>query len=40
MTKKEVERKGFIQLILSTCYSSPKKVRAGTQAGQKPRNWS
>jgi len=27
-------RKGFIQLTLPHCCSSPKEVRAGTQAGQ------
>jgi hypothetical protein len=27
-------RKGFIQLTLPYCYSSPKEVRTGTQAGQ------
>jgi hypothetical protein len=27
-------RKGFIQLILPYCYSSPKEIRTGTQAGQ------
>jgi hypothetical protein len=30
-----MRRKGFIQLIFSYCYSSPKEVRTGTQAGQK-----
>jgi hypothetical protein len=35
MTKKQVERKGFIQLTLPYCCSSPKEVRTGTQAGQK-----
>jgi hypothetical protein len=34
MTKKQVGRKGFIQLTLSHCCSSLKDVRAGTQAGQ------
>jgi hypothetical protein len=28
-------RKGFIQLTLPYCFSSPKEVRTGTQAGQK-----
>jgi hypothetical protein len=27
-------RKGFIQLTLPYCCSSPKEVRTGTQAGQ------
>jgi hypothetical protein len=27
-------RKGFIQLTLPPCCSSPKEVRTGTQAGQ------
>jgi hypothetical protein len=27
-------RKGFIQLTLPHCFSSPKEVRTGTQAGQ------
>ena len=35
MTKKRLGKKGFIQLILSYCCSSPKEVRTGTQAGQK-----
>jgi hypothetical protein len=35
MTKKQVERKGFIQLTLPYCCSSPKVVRTGTQVGQK-----
>jgi hypothetical protein len=34
MMKKQLGRKGFIQLILPYCCSSPKKVRTGTQAGQ------
>jgi hypothetical protein len=34
MTKKQLERKGFIQLTLPYCCSSPKEVRTGTQAGQ------
>jgi hypothetical protein len=34
MTKKQVEKKGFIQLILTHCCSAPKEVRTGTQAGQ------
>jgi hypothetical protein len=29
-----VARKGFIQLTLPNCCSSPKEVRTGTQAGQ------
>jgi hypothetical protein len=35
MTKKQLGRKGFIQLTLPYCCSSPKEVRTGTQAGQK-----
>ena len=35
MTKKQVGRKGFIQLTVPYCCSSPKEVRTGTQAGQK-----
>jgi hypothetical protein len=34
MTKKQVGKEGFIQLILPHCYSSKKEVRTGTQAGQ------
>jgi hypothetical protein len=35
MTKKQLGRKGFIQLTLPYCCSSPRKeVRTGTQAGQ------
>jgi hypothetical protein len=34
MTKKHLGRKGFIQLTLPYCCSSPKEVRTGTQAGQ------
>jgi hypothetical protein len=34
MTKKQLGRKGFIQLTLAYCCSSPKEVRTGTQAGQ------
>jgi len=34
MTKKQLGRKGFIQLTLPHCCSSPKEVRTGTQAGQ------
>jgi hypothetical protein len=34
MTKKQLGRKGFIQLTLPYCCSSPKEVRTGTQAGQ------
>jgi hypothetical protein len=34
MTKKQLGRKGFIQLTLPHCYSSLKEVRTGTQAGQ------
>jgi hypothetical protein len=35
MTKKQLGRKGFIQLTLPCCCcSSPKEVRTGTQAGQ------
>jgi len=29
-----LRRKGFIQLTLPHCCSSPKEARAGTQAGQ------
>jgi hypothetical protein len=32
---KELGRKGFIQLTLPYCCSSPKEVRTGTQAGPK-----
>jgi hypothetical protein len=35
MTKKQLGRKGFIQLTFPYCCSSPKEVRTGTQAGQK-----
>jgi hypothetical protein len=35
MTKKQLGRKGFIQLTLPHCCSSPKDVRTGTQADQK-----
>jgi hypothetical protein len=34
MTKKQLERKGFIRLTLPYCCSSPKEVRTGTQADQ------
>jgi hypothetical protein len=34
MTKKQLGKKGFIQLTLPYCCSSPKEVRTGTQAGQ------
>jgi hypothetical protein len=34
MTKKQLGRKGFVQLTLPYCCSSPKEVRTGTQAGQ------
>jgi hypothetical protein len=34
MTKKHLEWKGFIQLTLPHCCSSPKEVRTGIQAGQ------
>jgi hypothetical protein len=34
MTKKQLGRKGFIQLTLSHCCSSLKEVRTGTQVGQ------
>ena len=34
MTKKQLGRKGFIQLTLPYCCSSLKEVRTGTQAGQ------
>ena len=33
MTKKQVGRKGFIQLTRPHCCSSPKDVRTGTQTG-------
>jgi hypothetical protein len=29
-----MEKKGFIQLTLPHCYSSPKEVSTGIQAGQ------
>jgi hypothetical protein len=35
MIKKQLGRKGFIQLTLPYCCSSPKEVRTGTQAGKK-----
>jgi hypothetical protein len=35
MTKKQLGRKGFIQLTFPHCCSSPKEVRTGTRAGQK-----
>ena len=35
VTKKQLERKGFIQLTFPHCSSSVKEVRTGTQAGQK-----
>jgi hypothetical protein len=35
MTKKQLGRKGFIQLTLSTLLFITREVRAGTQAGQK-----
>jgi hypothetical protein len=35
MTKKQLGRKGFIQLTLLHCCSSLKEVRTGTQTGQK-----
>jgi hypothetical protein len=34
MTKKQLGRKGFIQLTFLHCCSSLKEVRTGTQAGQ------
>jgi hypothetical protein len=34
MTKKQLGRKGFIQLTFPYCCSSPREVRTGTQAGQ------
>jgi hypothetical protein len=34
MTKKQLERKGFVQLTLPHCCSSPKEERTETQAGQ------
>jgi hypothetical protein len=34
MTKKHLGRKGFIQLTLPHCCSSPKEVRTGTQTDQ------
>jgi hypothetical protein len=36
ITKEQLGRKGFIQLTLPYCCSSPKEVRTGTQAGQEP----
>ena len=38
MTKKQVGRKGFVQLTLPHCYSSMKEVRTETQTGQDPRD--
>jgi hypothetical protein len=35
MTKKQLGRKGFIQLTLPYCCSSPREFRTVTQAGQK-----
>jgi len=32
--RSKLERKGFIQLTLPHCCSSPKEVRTGTQVGQ------
>jgi len=32
--RSKLGRKGFIQLTLSHCCSSPKEIRTGTQAGQ------
>jgi hypothetical protein len=37
MTKKHLGRKGFIQLILPHCCSSPEEVRSGTQTSQMQR---
>jgi hypothetical protein len=34
MTKKQMERKGFIQLTFPHCCSSLKEVRTVNQAGQ------
>jgi hypothetical protein len=34
MTKKKLGRKGFIQLTLPYCCSSPKEVMIESQAGQ------
>ena len=34
MTKKQLGRKGFVQLTHLCCCSSPKEVRTGTQTGQ------
>jgi hypothetical protein len=34
MNKKQLGRKGFIQLTLPHCCSSPKEVSTGTQTGQ------
>jgi len=34
MTKSKSGRKGFIQLTLPHCCSSPEEVRTGTHAGQ------
>jgi hypothetical protein len=39
--KSKLEKKGFIQFILSYCCPLPKEVRIGIQTGQKPgsRRW-
>jgi hypothetical protein len=34
MTKKQLERKGFIHFTLPYCCSTPMEIRTGTQAGQ------
>jgi hypothetical protein len=34
-SRSKLGRKGFIQLTLPYCCSSPKEVRTGTQTGQK-----
>jgi hypothetical protein len=34
LPRSKLGRKGFIQLTVPCCCSSPKEVRAGTQAGQ------
>jgi hypothetical protein len=36
MSKKQVGEKGFIQLALPHCCSSPKEVSIGTHTGQEP----
>jgi hypothetical protein len=39
MTKKQLGRKGFIQLTLSTLLLITKGCRTGTQAGQEAGPW-